>query len=85
MEWGCTKFIYDFYTFSLFLSIELMPFIFSQYTFFRVAATRHRGAISSLLLGDSVYRSSLPVSCASVKRVCEVDCLPKVFINGDYY
>lgn len=26
---------------------------------------------------------NFPVSCASVKRVCEVYRLPKVFINGD--
>lgn len=52
---------------------------------FRVAAARHRGAASSLLLGDSVlFLLFLPFSCASVKRVCEVYCVPKVFINGDY-
>lgn len=62
-----------------------MPlFYFFCNILFRVAAARHRGAASSLLLGDSVHIFvSLPVSCASVKRVCEVYRLPKVFNNGD--
>lgn len=83
------KFIYDFYTCSLFLLLFwIYAFIISFCNIlFRVAAAHHRGAASSLLLGDSVLFFVvlfLPVSCASVKRVCEVYRVPKVFINGDY-
>lgn len=45
------KFIYDFYACSLFLLFEFMPLLLISFCnmLFRVAATRHRGAASSLL------------------------------------
>lgn len=79
------KFIYDFYTRSLFLLFDCMPLFlfFLQYTFPYRSRSSQRSCIFTIVRRQCSYFCSLPVSCASVKRVCEVYRLPKVFNNGD--